>query len=285
MSELEVKDGGENQEVINDDQFDVVEATDPIVYDEDVAEPVKETEEVVTETIVEPTVSNDEPDDPRFKGKSKREIERAYKEAERKMSEHANEVGLYRKLFDASVQQHQVKQVPQETVDDFNARFFENPKEVMNEMYSRAKQEVLQESIGLMNQNQNVQKAMETLHNEHPDRADIVNKPEFRAWLQTNMPPGVAAQGESDPITAAYVLRNYKNSISQLARREFKAQDSITRTRTAPTVSVPSSSAKSGGGEKVFRRTELAQMMLNNPQEYQQRQGEIMRAYAEGRVK
>lgn len=239
------------------------------------------------------TPESDEIDDPRFKGKSKVELYKAYQNIERLKGEHDAEVSMYRKLFAERVLKPEMDAAakpakPAENPDDPTAALSEiltNPIEREKKVIARAKQELMAELAGVARMNE-VQQAFAA-------KQAIIQSPEFKEWLTSNVPQHIAAAADQDINTFNFIMKSYEMA-SGAAAAPTSAPGPSSPTAPAPdrripvgpAAGVPAASAAPGSSKPVvFKQAELAEMMLYRPEEYARRQPEILAAYREGRIK
>lgn len=241
------------------------------------------------------TSESDEIDDPRFKGKSKVELYKAYQNIERLKGEHDAEVSMYRKLFAERVLKPEMDAAaksakPAENPDDPTAALSEiltNPIEREKKVIARAKQELMAELAGVARMNE-VQQAFAA-------KQAIIQSPEFKEWLTSNVPQHVAAVADQDINTFNFIMKSYEMATGATTGSAGTPAPSPSspaapapdrRIPVGPAAGVPAASATPGASKPViFKQAELAEMMLYRPEEYARRQPEILAAYREGRIK
>jgi hypothetical protein len=223
----------------------------------------------------------------KYKGKSTEDIIKMHQEAEKLIGKQAQEVGEVRKLADELIKQNlQSKsntQVNQQTEVEPEVDFFEDPhkaikKTVDNHPDVLAARQAAQEFKRMQIQQQ--------LATNHPDFTQIVQDPEFANWVKgskVRLALYAKADGEYDYDSADELLSTFKQLRSVQVKQEDEATQA-TRAKTMKAVSVDTG----GTGEsskKVYRRADLIQLKIRDPERYMSLQDEIMKAYAEGRVK
>ncbi len=222
----------------------------------------------------------------KYKGKSLEDIVRMHQEAEKLIGRQAQEVGEVRKLADELLKQtlsskQQSQAQPQENTQEID--FFEDPKTAVQKAVAQhpdvlaAKQAAIQ------------LKAMQTqqkLAATHPDFAEVVKDGEFIEWvkaspLRLNM--YAMADANYDFDAANELLSTFKQIRSAKTQQTQDAGKQVLKQNLkAVAVDV------SGTGEsskKVYRRADLIRLRMTDPDRYAALEGEIMSAYAEGRVK
>lgn len=255
-------------------------AVDQDFEDKDELEAVDEQQTDQTEELVEESTEQEDDIDPRYRGKSVRELAKMHQEAEKLISRHAQEVGEVRKLADELIKSQLKPKVEEEKP---KVDFFENPEEAVrlavesNPEVKQAKQYAL-----LARQAQSRQELL----TKHPDALDIANTPEFREWLSASKTRTRLAQ-EADrnfDVDAADELYSTWKALKGTQVRKMDTAEKETRNKVLKSASVDTG----GSGEsskKIFRRADLIQLQLRKPQEFEARRAEIEQAYYEGRVR
>jgi len=257
-------DEDENQ-VQEDEQFDNIE-------DQAKQEEASEQEK--------PSAEEDENDIPeKYRGKSVKDIVRMHQEAERAMGKQGSEVGELRKLVDDYIRAQTVTPKVEEDVD-----FFEDPKKAIAAAIDKhPKVRQAEELAAHMRRTS----ALNTLKTEHPDYSDIVNDPAFGEWiLQSKVRKELYSRADQQyDYDAANEListwKERKNVVKQAADVEkLSRKQAIKTASTGSTKGTGEASSR-----KVYRRTDIIELMRRDPDRYQALSDEIMQAYAEGRVK
>lgn len=125
--------------------------------------------------------------------------------------------------------------------------------------------------------------ARQALASEVEDYEKILASNEFKQYVQSNPTVGrllVEANQSNDAQTVAGILKMYKATIGAAGS---ESSSGGTRQQRDPANSSRSTGGTSGG--KIFSREAIKKLIVENPQEYARLQGEIDRAYAEGRVR
>ena len=260
-------------EIIDDDQneFSAVEELE---------------QEIKPET---PVVDEDDDIPVKYRGKSPAELARIAAEQEKFIGRQAQEVGEVRQLADQLIKsqlqkQPQASQPVTEELSDVD--FFADPvKAVKRAVDSHPAVLQAQQATAQMQRTQ----ALNRLASNHPDYQEVVKDPDFLEWVgksKVRQNLYLAADRGFDVDAAEELLGTYKE-VKQIRRQvveEGAAQLRETQTKNLKSVAVPSG----GSGEtsrKVYRRADLIQLQLTNPDRYVALQDEILAAYAEGRVK
>ena len=241
------------------------------------AEEQKQTQEEVTPQ--EPEV----PKIPeKYSGKSLEDIVKMHQEAEKLIGRQAQEVGEMRKLADQLIQQNLNKEQPvakQETEIDF----FEDPKTAVQKAVEAhpdiiAAREAAQQFKKMQTQ--------QMLQQKHPDFAEVVSDGEFQEWVKSSpyrLNMFAMADSQYDFPAADELLSTFKQIRSVKVKQTTEnGQKVLKQNLKAASVDVGGTGESSA---KVYRRADLIRLKMTDPDRYEQLQPEIMKAYAEGRVK
>lgn len=232
----------------------------------------------------EPATEEVEPNIPeKYRGKSLEELVNMHQNAEKMIGRSSNEVGELRKIVDdfISSQSQSTPEEPQEEDVDF----FADPKTavakaVENHPDVKEAKQVSEEARA----RRKAEEAEKKLLEMHPDANDILASPDFQERLQKSplMQTAIAnAAASQDAEAMAVVFDEYKASAPAPRKDEAAAQAQQAQTQQATTGVV-----KAGAGEsrKLYRRADIIDLMVNNPDRYQQLLPEIEAAYREKRV-
>lgn len=247
----------------------------------------KPTEESQKEQEVETqsSASDEEEELPeKYRGKSKAEIARMHREIEQAYGRQSGEVGELRKVFDDYIKQQAAQKAPEtkeEPADPVD--FFVDPERAVREAIKSAPEvKQMQETAKQMAQ----RAAREALEQKHPDVKDIMADPAFADWLKgSNYRLGLARKADAYDFDAADELfslwKERKEVVSNAKEIEKKAQDhEIKKASTGTGRSNPE-----GSGKKIYRRADIIRLMREDPKRYEDLQDDIMKAYADGRVR
>lgn len=250
-------------------------------------EPAPQPEQAAAPATTAPTADPDEIDDPRFKGKSKSELYKAYQNLERLKGEHDKEVSEYRKLFmervikpdmEAAQAKQQPSAAPAEDDTTLLNEMLTSPKQFQKKLIEQSKKELFNELSGAarMNEIQQVKAAKQA----------VISSPEFTEWLVNNVPQHVAAAADQDVNTFNFIMKFYE-AAGHAAQAKPTEPTPDRRIPIGSAAGVPAASSATPGTQKpiAFRQAELAEMMMYRPEEYARRQPEILAAYREGRIK
>ena len=245
------------------------------------AEPVEEA------PVEEPEEHEDLPE--KYKGKSAAELARMHQNLEQLMGKQSSEVGELRKAVDNLVQQslasqqQQAATAPETEFDD--SEFFTNPAEAVRKLIA---QDPTLQSAQVAAAEMSKQQAAAALKNAHPDMDSILKDSSFHDWInaskiRTEMFRKADQQYDYEQANELFALWKERAQVvkqTERVERVAKKQE-IKRASTGSARANPEGKAV----KKVFRRRDIIDLMNRDPKRYQAMQGEIMKAYAEGRVK
>ena len=237
----------------------------------------------------EPVVEEEQDDDlpEKYRGKSASEIATMHRELEQRLGQQSQEVGDLRKAFDEMVKQsiaaQQTQSAPEQEADEID--FFTDPQAAVQKAI---------ENHPMLKQSQAVaaemakSQALAQLQAAHPDMKEILTDAGFKDWIgksQVRQELFERADKAYDFAAADELMTLYKERrgiVEQTAKVEKVAQQNeIKKASTGSARSNPDS-AKT---RKVYRRRDIIELMNRDPKRYEALQPEIMKAYAEGRVK
>lgn len=239
------------------------------------------------ENTVAPVETEQAPEEPtpdvpdKYQGKSVADIVKMHQEAEQLLGRQSSEVGELRKVVDEFVMsQSKEKDVPEEEFD-----YFTDPEKAIQAAISKhpAVKEA-QEASTKMRQTS----AQEQLKGKHPDMKEILTDESFIGWVKdSSFRTKLLQEADrnynleaADEIFSQWKER--KALVGQTANAEKQSRSSSIK---AANTGNATGSADSGSSKKVFRRADIIKLMRNDPSRYEALSGEIMTAYAEGRVK
>ena len=229
------------------------------------------------ETEQEPTI----PD--KYQNKSVEDIVRMHQEAEKLLGRQSSEVGELRKIVDdfikvkADEAKQSVNNEPDTEVD-----FFENPKEAVNKAISSS--EEMQQMKELLAQ-QKQQEVLSKISNAHPDYVDIIKDSSFAEWVNASPVRAELLQRADryDFNAANELLSSWKERKDFVSKaQEVNEQDRKQQIKAASTGGKGSAEPPS---RKIYKRSDIVNLMIKDPERYKANVDEFDRAYREGRVK
>ena len=207
----------------------------------------------------------------------------------------ANDLGTQRKLTDrllaldkrASDLGEDKEEAP--SLPKIDAReLIDNPDETLSK-YLSAREEHLRKKLEEEQRLTFAQQQEQEFLQRHPDYEEVATSEEFAQWVTSSPLRQRAAQlaAGGDYSVADEMLTEFK-ALQGQGPAPAKSQDPDVE--AAKKVATESAAQASGGERpkgKIYRRADLIQLKLEKPEVYSDPsfQEEIMRAYAEGRVK
>jgi len=242
--------------------------------DDSITESFEETEEFQEEV-------NSVPE--KYQNKSIEELVQMHQEAEKLVGKQSSEVGELRKVVDEYIhQQTQLTQQTNEPVEEID--FFSEPdKAVSNAIENhpsvREAKQVAQEYRKTT--------ALSQLQSKHPEMNTILQDEKFLEWIKgSNVRTRLLQQADQQfDVEAADELFSTWKERQQMIGTTADAEKSQRKQQ----VKAASTGSSSGSGEKasrkIYRRADIINLMRTDPARYQALSDEILKAYAEGRVK
>ncbi len=263
---------GEGEELVNPSD------TDNPKEQESVAE-VEEQDESVQEEQKE---SFELPD--KYKDKPVEELVRMQQEAEKLLGRQGAEVGELRRAVDdllkTKLDEFKGGNEVEDQEEDFD--FYENPKEAVNRTLEKS--ETIQQMKQMLAQQQQAE-VLKMIDNKYPDYRDTIQNENFVEWIKASKVRTELLQraDKYDLDAALELLGNWKELKGTVEKvKEVNEKDRKLQRKAASTGGGGSSEPVS---RKIYRRTDLVNLMRTNPRKYMANVEEYDRAYAEGRVK
>lgn len=273
-----------------DTDGEIVAETSNLTLDDAVEETPEESQVAPDESPVEePAVEVEEdalPD--KYQGKSASDIARMHQELEKRLGQQSTEVGELRQAFDRMVQQSMAAQqapAPEvnEAIDEVD--FFANPSEAVSKMIANnpVMRQMQEATVAAQRE-----KALTAVQAKHSDMKEVIQSESFQTWVNgSQFRQNLFAQADQnyDFAAADELLTLYKDTQgvvkSQAAVEKVAKKAEIKKASTGTSRSNPEGQTS----RKVYRRRDIIELMNRDPKRYEAMQDEIMRAYAEGRVK
>jgi len=241
------------------------------------------TEEESSNQGTEVEVDNDIPE--KYRDKEIKDIVAMHQNAEKLLGKQSQEVGELRKVVDDFIQSQTVaKQQAQEedAIDDLD--FFEDPKKAVRQLLDSHPS--VKQSQKMMAQISK-QEALSTLKTAHPDYQKIVADDKFKEWV-------TSSKIRTELLRKADVEYDFESAnelFSLWKERQNIVNDATKNERISRKRAVKAGNTGSAKGSterpsrKIYRRSDIVELMTKDPQRYQSMAEEIRQAYAEGRVK
>jgi hypothetical protein len=255
-------------------------------------EPITETQEVteeITQEVQTEETSQSEPEIPaKYAGKSMAEVIKMQQEAESLMSRQADELGQQRKLMQSLIeaQNNATEAAPPEEPVAQEENFFDDPVNAVNKAIENHPDVIKarEERMG------NVQKHnLDSLDKAYPDWQETVKDSSFQKFIgdsatRTEMFRKADSEYRSDLAIELFDWYS-QTAMSEKTQEAVAGEKSKVEKAMKQTSSESRSSGDSVGGKKVYRRADLINLQITDPNRYASLADEIHSAYAEGRVK
>jgi hypothetical protein len=233
--------------------------------------------EETPEVAAEPT--DDLPE--QYRGKTPAELVKMHQEAESRIGQQGEEVGKLRSVVDDFILK-QTKSTEPEEAEEID--YFADPDKAVEHKIANHPTIKQLEQLGVqMQQSQ----TLSALQQKHPDLKEIASSPEFQKWVtgskvRTQLYEQANNQYNYDAADELFStwkeIRNVASQTVEVERKERKQALNAASTGGA-------SGSTEAPSKKIYRRSDIIDLMRNDPKRYQSLSGEIMKAYQEGRVR
>jgi hypothetical protein len=219
----------------------------------------------------------------KYRDKSLDEIVKMHQEAEKLIGKQAQEVGEVRKLADELIKQNLGSRQQQTRQEEPEVDFFENPQKAVQRTVDNHPDILAARQVTLEMKRAQIQ---QRLAQEHPDFGEIAKEQDFANWVKSSpVRIKIFEQADSgyDYDSANELLSTYKQ-LRTVKSKQVSDEGEVTRKQNLKAVGVD----VGGSGEsskKVYRRADLIQLQLRDPDRYAALSDEIMQAYVEKRVR
>ena len=224
----------------------------------------------------------------KYRGKSVQELVQMNQELEKFSGKQSTEVGELRKLVDNYIQTElQTRQAPQEQQEDNKSDdvdFFVDPQSAVNRAIDNHPK--IKEAETYTKQYKQ-QATLAQLRSSHPDMDQILQDPKFAEWIKgSNVRTELFVKADQaydyDSAHELFSLWKERSSIvQQTANAERASRKSAIRSATTGNAR----GTAEGSSKKRYRRADIIKLMKDDPDRYNALSDEILKAYAEGRVK
>ena len=235
----------------------------------------------------------------KFKGKTPLEIIEMYQNAESELGRARNEIGQVRRLADEllginratqAARTENANQQPRKplTQDDI----LSNPEQAVTSVVKAEADQRERAHVDRLDMLE-AEVRMARFERKHPEFRSTMEDPKFVEWVQKSPLRGRLAQAAAsgDYVAADELFTLYDEVKPAMQQQQTNQQTSTDQARRAGLARPGGSSAAgiantgSNSGKQIWSRAKLMEMRLNNPEEFERLQPEILRAYAEKRVK
>jgi len=269
-----------------EENFDEVDNVEDLT--QRLGQELKSEEEQVEEQPTENVETEELP--PKFQGKSVDDIINSYVNLEQQYGRQGNELGELRKLTDSLIQKNLQEDATSQRTESLEKSlseddFYNDPLTAVRKVVAEALEPVKSN----LSQTQ-VDSTVQRLQAKHPDLTEVVNDLGFQQWIMESTPRQdmwvKASNGDFD--YADELFTQYKAVQKPQVKAEKEQSQAVKEKELEAASSVSSGSsqdAEASSSKTIYRRAELVRLKINDPQRYNELQGEIMQAYAEGRVR
>ena len=261
------------------------------LLDERKEEELEATDQLDTQDTVE-TPEEEQPQKPEFnlpekyQGKSVEDLVQMHQELEKFSGKQSTEVGELRKLVDEHIQtQLSNQQAPQQQQqEDDEVDFFVDPQSAVNRAISNHPK--IREAEAYTQQARQ-QATLSQLKSNHPDMESILQDPKFAEWIKgskvrTNLFVQADQGYDYDAAHELFSLWKERNQVvQQTANVEKQARKNTLKSASTGNAR----GTAEGSRKKVYRRADIIKLMRTDPERYQSLSDELLKAYAEGRVR
>ena len=225
----------------------------------------------------------------KYAGKSNEDLVEMHQNVEKMMSKQSNEVGEQRKLIQSLVDaQTRATETapPKEEEANFEDQFYSDPKQALNNAIENHPELLAaKEERKISAQKQQVS----VLEKAYPDWQAKIATSEFQKWvgeseIRTEMFQKADSEYRPDYAIELFDMFDKVNMIDktkEVQEAEIQKRDKALKATTTEN----RSTSDTLGGKKVYRRADLIQLQVSDPNRYEALQDEIYSAYQEGRVK
>jgi hypothetical protein len=256
----------------------------PISAEQVTETPVVE-QEVQQEVQAEPEYSPPE----KYAGKTLEDVINMHQNAEKVLGKQGQEVGHQRKLIDQLLESQSQATNTAETIEEavnFEDTFYDDPAKAVNSAIENHPEIVKAREVNVLSAQQ---ANLTQLEAKHPDFMNVVGDSNFQKWIgESGIRTELFRRADADyDYNAANELLGTWKQISMIGKtQEVNKAEKVKRQKAMrQTSSETRSSGDSVGGKKIYRRADLIQLQVSDPNRYASLSDEITQAYQEGRVK
>lgn len=234
----------------------------------------------------------------KYRGKSLRDVVEMHRNAEAELGRKGNELGQYKSLTDRLLELKRTEdlakggatadEIEEEVLPEISATdLLDNPTQTVSKLWE-AKEKSAEKRRQREAEKAKKQEMEAEFASKHPDAGEIAQDSKFIEWVKSDPARTymvmTAAQG--DLYAGDLILQEWK-SRQHSSEEPPKVKKPIEEARKATTESTGQSHTPDAPSGKTYRRLDLIRLKLSDPEMYGDEafQREIMRAYAEGRVK
>ena len=216
---------------------------------------------------------------PKYRDKSTAELIAMHQDVERAFGKQGAEYGELKKVVDSYIhnQTAEVKtEEPKQEID-----FFADPEKAVEQLIDRHPKVVEAEKT---QQSLRHQQAHQQLMQTHPDTKDIVADARFQEWIAASP----VRQRDFRNADQNYDFERASELMSLWKERQQSVAQTVTNGRKQQVKAASTGNTRGSttpSSKQTFHYLKLKEMQANNPKMYTALNDEILKAYAEGRVK
>jgi hypothetical protein len=224
----------------------------------------------------------------KYRGKSVEDLVQMHQELERFSGKQSTEVGELRKLVDDHIQTQliaqQAPQQQQQFDDEDDVDFFIDPKTAVSRAIDNHPKILEAQAYTVQAKKQ---ATLAQLQQRHPEMESVLQDPKFAEWIKgskvrTQLFVQADQQYDYDAADELFSLWKEKNQVvQQTAQAERVARKSAVKSANTGNAR----GTGEGSRKKVYRRADIIKLMRTDPERYQSLSDELLKAYAEGRVR
>ena len=245
--------------------------------------------EIVAETAPEESSDSEMPE--KYQGKSLEDVIEMHKNVEDVYNRHSVEVSESRKTIDNMQKLIDSLQTPSteatnEPKESFEDKFYSDPAKAVNSAIENHPELIKAREDRAKQENQ---LSLNTLEKAYPEWEERVQDTNFQKWIgDSEIRTEMFRKADSDyrPDYAIELFQMY-DAINMIDKtKEVQQQEASKREKALKQTSTETrSSGDSVGGKKIYRRADLINLQVSDPNRYAALADEIQSAYQEGRVK
>jgi len=267
----------------NEELVDLLTDLDSKPEESKAAEDNQETAEI--EEVAETTEEDTEKPklEGKYSGKSIEEVVQMHQEAEKLVGRQGAEVGELRKIVDEFIK-NKVSETKENlsNTDNVEPDFFDNPKEAVAKAVAGSEE---MKQIKELLAKQNEQEVLGKLTTKHPDYVDIVKDPAFGDWVRSSkVRVELLERADKYDFDAADELLSFWKERKGIVE-QTKAINDEDRKQQRKAASTGGKGSGEPVSRKIYKRSDIVNLMTNNPEKYRANINEIQKAYEEGRVR
>lgn len=264
----------------------------PLVDPASLADEVDKQEEPAAPETVEQSKPEDNVPE-KFRGKSLADVVASYQSLESELGRARNEIGTSRRVLDELLNLRRIGEMEKSKPEAKPVTAYElaeNPEETITNVASRVADERARVSEQRLLELE-AQVRADVFEKKHPGFRDVVQSAKFLEWVGKS-PTRLAltqraAHGDWD---SGDELMNLYKEYESVPARQAETPDPKKAAKEASLAKSGGSGANrvvnGGDGKKIYKRTELARLYIDKPEEYDRLwETELKQAYAENRVR